>query len=363
MAVKKIGISRDLIIHPGETIADVLEDRGITQAELASRTGVSPAYVSNVIAGNKGISANFAMGLEYALGVSKSFWLNLQANYESELLEINEEQTITEEERSVREDLKDIVKYLRQRGMMPIREKKDESILSLRKVLQISNIANLKEMIPIGAFRMATNTPVNYNVLGAWIRLCQLIGSDKTISTKFDKKCINDLINEIKSIMCRKDANIQRDLKNVMEKYGIDFSVARNFRGAPVQGYISQKSDGIYKMVLTIRGAFADIFWFSLFHEIGHIVNGDIGKNLKFLDDGSDYDKELAADLFASDMLLSPESYKMFIQREDFSIEAIHKYAESQNVMPYIVIGRLQKEKYLDYRTYSNYKLRYKWND
>ena len=65
MAAKKIGISRDLIIHPGETIADVLEDRGITQAELASRAGVSPAYVSNVIAGKKGISANFAMGLKY----------------------------------------------------------------------------------------------------------------------------------------------------------------------------------------------------------------------------------------------------------------------------------------------------------
>lgn len=363
MAVKKIGISRDLIIHPGETIADILEDRGITQAELSSRTGVSPAYVSNVIAGKKGISANFAMGLEYALGVPKSFWLNLQANYESELLEINEEQTITEEERSAREELKDIVKYLRQRGMMPMREKKDESILSLRKVLQISNIANLKEMIPSGAFRMATNTAVNPYVLGAWIRLCQLIESEKSIVTKFDKKYINDLINEIKSIMCQKDANIQNDLKDVMEKYGIDFSVARNFRGAPVQGYISQKSDGIYKMVLTIRGAFADIFWFSLFHEIGHIVNGDIGKNFKFLDDGSDYDKELAADLFASNMLLSPESYKMFIQREDFSIEAIHKYAKSQNVMPYIVIGRLQKEKYLDYRAYSNYKLRYKWND
>ena len=155
MAAKKIGISRDLIIHPGETIADVLEDRGITQAELASRAGVSPAYVSNVIAGKKGISANFAMGLEYALGVPKSFWLNLQANYEAELLEINEEQTITDEERSVREDLKDIVKYLRQRGMMPTGENKDDSILSLRKVLQISDIANLKEMIPAGAFRMA----------------------------------------------------------------------------------------------------------------------------------------------------------------------------------------------------------------
>ena len=91
MAVKKIGISRDLIIHPGETIADVLENRGITQTELSSRIGVFPVYVSNVIAGKKAISVNFAMGLEYALGVPKSFWLNLKANYEAELLEINEE--------------------------------------------------------------------------------------------------------------------------------------------------------------------------------------------------------------------------------------------------------------------------------
>lgn len=363
MAAKKIGISRDLIIHPGETIADVLEDRGITQTELASRAGVSPAYVSNVIAGKKGISANFAMGLEYALGVPKSFWLNLQANYEAELLEVNEEQTITDEERKVREDLKDIVKYLRKQGKMLIGENKDESILSLRKVLQISNITNLKEMIPTGAFRMAGNAAVNPNVLGAWIRLCQLAGNDKTISAKFEKKYTNDLIQEIKSIMCCKNAELQRELKNVMERYGIDFSVAKNFRGAPVQGYISQKNDGIYQMVLTIRGAFADIFWFSLFHEIGHIVNGDIGKNLKFLDYGNDYDKELAADLFASNMLLSPESYKAFIQRNDFSIEAICRYAESQHVMPYIVIGRLQKEKYLAYTMYSKYKLRYKWSD
>lgn len=165
MAAKKTGISRDLVIHPGETIADILEGRGITQAELSSRTGVSPAYVSNVIAGKKGISANFAMGLEYALGVPKPFWLNLQANYEAELLEINEEQTITEEERVAREDLKEVVKYLRQRGMMPMRESKDDSILSLRKVLQISNIANLKEMIPAGAFRLAANTAVNQNVM------------------------------------------------------------------------------------------------------------------------------------------------------------------------------------------------------
>ena len=75
MAARTTGISDDWIIHPGETIADVLEDRGITQAELAARTDVTPAYVSSVISGKKDISSKFAAALEYALGVRKSFWL------------------------------------------------------------------------------------------------------------------------------------------------------------------------------------------------------------------------------------------------------------------------------------------------
>lgn len=84
MAEKRIGISRDLIIHPGETIADILDERGITQAELAARTGVTPEDISMVISGKKDISAKFAMSLEYALNVSMNFWINLQMHYDAE---------------------------------------------------------------------------------------------------------------------------------------------------------------------------------------------------------------------------------------------------------------------------------------
>ena len=363
MAVKKTGISRDLIIHPGETIADVLEDRGITQAELAAQTGVSPAYVSNVIAGKKDISANFAFALEYALGVPKSFWLNLQAHYDAELLELNENHTITDKEREARRSLNEVVKYLRQKGKMPVRENTDASIISLRKALNFSNIANLKDVVPEGAFRIASNTTVDPYVLGAWIRMCQLAGDRSSIETVFDAKQVDKLIDEIKNIMLDKEANIQADLRNVMGKYGIDFSVARNFRGAPVHGYISLKPDATYQMVVTIRGAFADIFWFSLFHELGHIVNGDIGKATKFLDDGTDEEKEKKADLFASNKLMNSEEYERFIEKNDYSIESIKAFAKTQKVVPYVVIGRLQKEKKLDYRYYSEYKLRYKWAD
>lgn len=361
MAVKKTGISRDLIIHPGETIADVLEDRGISQAELAVSTGVSPAYVSNVISGKKNISSNFAFALEYALGVPKSFWLNLQANYDAELLEANEEQTITEDERDAREALKDIVKYLRQKGKMPVGEKKEESILSLRKALRVSNIANVKEMVPAGAFRMSNSAKVNPYVLGAWMRLCQIAGEKREIQSTFNIECLDELIDELKNAMTQQDVDIQEELRSIFARYGIDFSIVKNFNGAPVQGYVEPKSDGVYQMVVTIRNAYADIFWFSIFHELGHIVNGDIGKKANFIDDGSDIEKESAADRFASNKLISETDYQIFVAGKNYEIESIKSFAASQNVMPYIVIGRLQKEKKLDYRQFSNYKLRYKW--
>lgn len=167
----------------------------------------------------------------------------------------------------------------------------------------------------------------------------------------------------MKSIMCQENIDLQDTLKGTLANYGISFSIARNFRGAPVQGYLSRKNDGCYQMVLTIRGAFADIFWFSLFHEIGHIVNGDVGKDIKFIDNGSDDAKEKAADRFASDMLLSPDSYQLFTAANDFSLESIRQYAKSQHVMPYIVIGRLQKEQRISWRAFSGSKQRYHWRD
>ncbi len=171
---------------------------------------------------------------------------------------------------------------------------------------------------------------------------------------------MDSLIVEIKQVMLNSESDIQVDLKNIMRKYGIDFSMVKNFRGAPVQGYLSQKNDGTYQMAITSRDSYADIFWFSLFHEIGHLVNGDVGKSVKFLDDGSDDAKERNADIFASNKLINQRDYEIFITDKNFTIEYIKKFAASQNVMPYVVIDRLQKEKYLRYDQYSGYRLKYK---
>ena len=94
MGTRKTGISHNFLIPPGETIAEVLAERGMTQTELAEKAGVSPAYLSGVIAGKEEISAEFACELERVFHVSQSFWMNLQANYNGQLREAEKSRTI-----------------------------------------------------------------------------------------------------------------------------------------------------------------------------------------------------------------------------------------------------------------------------
>ena len=79
------------LIHPGEIISDILEERNLTQKELAQRAGVSEIFLSEVIHGEKDISKELAMGLECALEVPHSFWLNLQANYDAKMIGLQKE--------------------------------------------------------------------------------------------------------------------------------------------------------------------------------------------------------------------------------------------------------------------------------
>ena len=98
MARKLTGISRDLIIHPGETLKEILNDREMSQRELAIRTNVKESHISTIVNGKKPLSVSFAKRLEYALGVDASFWINLQSNYEKELADYEELNEISNEE-------------------------------------------------------------------------------------------------------------------------------------------------------------------------------------------------------------------------------------------------------------------------
>ena len=270
-----IGLSRDLIIHPGETLLEVLEDREMTQKELAIRTGMSEKHISTILSGQKNISAAFAKKLEYALGIETEFWMNLQANYERELLEFEELNNISEQEICILKNLKEVIATWVSFGWLEENTNEANTVLDVRKIFGISNLLDTTKIKYAAAYRAQTKNSVDPYVLFAWQRMCELLTDNIEVAKEIDLDKLRKKIPEIKEVMFLRANQIQKKLTNIFAECGIAFRIVPNFKGAPVQGFIKKKEDGSLILCMTIRQKFADIFWFTLFHEIAHILNGD----------------------------------------------------------------------------------------
>lgn len=354
------GLSRDLIIHPGETLRELLDDRGMSQKGLALRSGFSEKHISKVINGGASITAPFATALENVFGVEAEFWMNLQSNYDIELLKCEEEDKVSEDEISILKNLSAILKYMRDCRMIPAGLKKQECVLKLRSILGVNNLTVIPSLTFNAAFRGSSACTVDPYVLFAWQRLCELEAEKNVVANVLDVDRLREQIPNIRKLMTKDVSIMQAELKRIFSECGIKFCIVKHFTGAPVQGFIEITDEGETILCLTIRGAYADIFWFTLFHEIAHILHGDIKR--RFIDFSfTKSDEERRADNFASNVLLDPETYRRFISRGDFTLNSINAYSKSERVPNYIVIGRLQKEERIPYSRYSQEKVRYVW--
>ena len=117
--------------------------------------------------------------------------------------------------------------------------------------------------------------------------------------------------------------------------------------------------------MLTIRGSWADIFWFSLFHEIGHLLLHS--KQMVFLEGDNqehEFDEpELEADRFAADILISPEEYDSFLNAKAFYPKDIELFANRLGIDPGIVVGRLQHDGYIENSWHNHLRSRYEWKN
>ena len=74
-------------LHPGEFLKEILEDRGISQAQFARANGVAPMRISHIVKGARPVTAELALLFGRALGQSPQYWLNLQATYDLKIAE------------------------------------------------------------------------------------------------------------------------------------------------------------------------------------------------------------------------------------------------------------------------------------
>lgn len=73
------------MIHPGEHLAEILDELGISQYRLAKTIGVPPIRINEIVHCRRSITADTALRIGQALGMTPEFWLNLQRMYDLDL--------------------------------------------------------------------------------------------------------------------------------------------------------------------------------------------------------------------------------------------------------------------------------------
>ena len=343
--------ARHMAIAPGVTIKEQIESRGLSQKEFAVRLGLSEKHISRLINGRVELTPNVALRLESVLGVPAQFWLNLESLFREELARV-------EEENALQEDIELARKFpytaMANLGWVTKARSYKEKVSALRRFFEVAQLETLNRlMIPGIAYRRLTQTEENDYALAAWSQKARLEAQNIPCG-EINLNGLRSILSELRKMTLLPFTRFVPALREVLAKCGIALVILPHLGGSFLHGASFTENCKIVVGV-TQRGKMADVFWFSLFHEIGHVLNGDIFSP----EERDDEESERAADLFAQNVLIPEESYRGFTSNKNFNREQIVGFADSVGIAPFIVLGRLQKENHVQYNQYRDLKMQY----
>jgi HTH-type transcriptional regulator/antitoxin HigA len=350
----------DLAIPPGDYLLEVAENLGMPQAELARRMGRPIQAISEIIKGHKAITPETALQLEEVVGVPAHVWTGLEADYQLAKAREAIESRIEEETEMVMQfPYPDMAKM----GLVKATRNRVEKVKELRRffaVASLKNLAGVRSYAP--AFRQTNRGKISHEALAAWLRAGE-VEARKIETQAFDAKRLKETLPELRALTRESPEVFVPRLPELLADCGVAFVLIPHLPKTCTNGATFWLGKDKAVLMMTIRGSWADILWFSLFHELGHILLHD--KRHVFLEDGEpgpDWQKqEEEADSFARKLLIPDEEYERFVKETfPFSKEAIDNFADAIGISPGIVIGRLQHDGLLP-NTHNMHRARLKW--
>ncbi len=356
----------DLPVPPGEYLQEVVDELGVTQADLARRMGRPAQAINEIIRGEKAITPETALQLEQVVGVPAHIWTGLETKFQ--LVKARQQAQAQEEEEA------DSLKSWLQGLSYPVlakfaglaeATKAVDKVREIRRYLGLSSLNNLEGVGALRlAFRKSHKVAVSQLALAVWLRRAELM-TQATDTADFDRTKLLDCLPGIRAMTTQPPQIFGPALHDQLAACGVAFIIQRSLPKTGVHGATFWLTPRKAVLVLTIRGAWADIFWFSLFHELGHLVLH--GKNRTFLeDDSTDPDVrelESAADAFAADQLIPANDFEAFLgeARGRFSKATVRTFAEGIGIDPGIVVGRLQNQKLVQPQMLNGLRSQYTW--
>ena len=323
-------------IPPGEILQGELDARHMSQAQLAARTGLSTKHLNQVIKGVVPLSPDTAVLLELALGVPSYVWNGLEVSYQDRL---------THEKAKNR--LQQFASWLSRFKVPEL--KKRGVITATDKILQVEEMLRFFGVVSPDAFEKAWKDPlamsfrraqihkVDPYATAVWLRLGE-IQAEKIDCGPFDPGALRKGLPRIRQLTKLKDAEGFARLQSQCATVGVAVVFVPEIKGSRASGATKWLSSERVMIVLSDRYKHADGVWFTLFHELAHVLLHPRRQMYVDLDEGDDGDGvESEADQFASAQLLPGVSDE---DVEGLSLGGMRNLASAKNVGEGIVAGR-----------------------
>ena len=345
-----------LNIGPGEFVKEELEVRGWNQEDLADIIGVSLKTVNKIIKNKQSITIDTARLLSQAFGQSAQYWMNLDTNYR--LRELPENEAAKDVQ------IKSIIyKY------MPIKEmikkgwiKNSESVKGLiQEVIDFWKIDNLDFNFLEESAKLHFRKSEAYQRFNAfyaltWFQMARKVAGRYT-TNKFDRKGLKTISENFHHYTTDEDGvnSILRDLNNI----GVKFFLLSHLQKTYIDGSsFCDKCNPV--IVYTARYDRIDNFWFTVAHEIAHILNDIHNEDEFFIDDLSKAPtskKEENADNLAKKMLRINQVVEFFEPLKQYISEVrVIRCSNSLEIDPAVIVGALQHHGWLSHTHLNKFK-------
>lgn len=347
--------------HPGYYIADIIDDMGISQDEFATRMGTTGKTVSKLVNGQCNLSDDLAQKLSTMLGTSIDVWLNLQSAYDQKKIEIDQKRQFDEQEEIV--SMIDYQYFVKVAKLAETR-KASEKVANLCSFFKVSDLHIMLKPDFLVNFRAAASLDEEKRLINAQAWLQTAINFSKNISvSKFDANRLQQALPEIRKMTLQPPDVFLPRLREIFAECGVAFVLLPHLKNSGINGAVKWSNSDQVLLALNDRRCYADTFWFSLFHEIRHVLQ----QKVRTVFVSSDVEQmnqvnsvlEADADKFAQDYLIPSDEYKRFAPNFYTSDREIVAFAEQIGIHPGVVAGRLQHDKIIAQNRCSKLKIKY----
>jgi addiction module HigA family antidote len=332
--------------HPGVTLKEKLSEIGMGAKEFAIRTAKPIKTVSNIINGKSSITPDMAVQFENVLKIPANFWLKRQQNYNEALARAKRDEMIKDSiEWAKKFPYTELAKLGWVKKTRNSYEKTKEllNFFSMSKHTAWENVY-FNQQLQVN-FRISLTHSKEPYALSAWLRIGELV-SQRIEAQVYNKTKFLKALPKLKEIMATNEHNFFKDIQKICLDAGVVVIYTLALLKAPINGAIRWIGNN---PVIQISDRFKrhDIFWFSLFHEIGHIILHGNKKNI-FLEN-TDFnminkEKEKEADEFAVKWALRKEEYQEILRNRNLTEDLVTGYAKKFVTHPGIIVGRLQHD-------------------